>query len=144
MKILGILTEKRITGNIGEDSAVKYLKQSGYKILERGYVAKGHEIDIIAERDGVVAFIEVKARTVGRENPKEPRPASAVNRKKQQSIIAAASYYKLRKAKDKRARFDVIEVYLEDTEVGKVQKEIKHLIGAFDLNTSKYRKANYK
>ncbi len=142
MKILEILTQRRITGNIGERCAVKFLKKKGYKILERNYVAAGNEIDIIAAKDGMVVFVEVKARTIGRENPREPRPASAVNAEKQRKIISAASYYKKRSAADKKIRFDIIEVYLEDTKRGKKPNEIKHLIGAFDLNTC--RKVNFK
>ena len=51
MQILKIRTEKRITGNIGEDAACKYLRKNKYKILKRNYVSNGHEIDIIAENN---------------------------------------------------------------------------------------------
>ncbi len=142
MKILEILTSKRVIGNVGENYAVNYLKENGYTILERNYVAKNHEIDIIAKKDGIISFIEVKSRTLGKESLKEPRPASAVTPEKQRKIISAASYYKKRFAEEYRARFDIIEVYLIDTKQGKKAKEIKHLIGAFDLSTN--RKANYK
>ncbi len=142
MKILEILTDKRKTGNIGERCAAAYLRRHGYKILERNYVAGGHEIDIIAEKNGLVAFVEVKARTLGHENPREPRPASAVTAEKQAKIISAAAYYKNAAAKDKRARFDIIEVYLKDTKFGKIPKEIKHLTDAFDASPKRkvYRK----
>ncbi len=137
MKILEILTPNRLTGNIGERSAAKYLKKNGYKILERNYVFVDKEVDIIAEKDGIMIFAEVKARTIGHESLKEPRPASAVNYAKQQKIISVARYYKKHKASDKKIRFDIIEVYLEDTKHGKKPKEIKHLIGAFDASKRK-------
>lgn len=136
MKILEIDTLKRRIGNLGERLAAKHLRREGYKILEKNFVADGYEIDIIAIKDNTVAFVEVKARTVGAENPMEPRPASAVTKEKQQKIIKAASYYRRRRHDSCRARFDIIEVYLEKTKTGRKAKEIKHLIGAFDLNTA--------
>ncbi len=134
MKILEILTEKRKTGNIGETAAAKFLKKQRYKILARNFATDDAEIDIIASRDNIIAFIEVKTRTIGHESPKEPRPASAVTPEKQRKIIKAASLYLSRYERGKRSRFDIIEVFLEENE--KKPKEIKHLIGTFDLNTA--------
>ena len=133
MKILEILTKKRRIGNTGEEAAVRFLKKKGYKILERNYVALSHEIDVIAEDKEHVIFVEVKTRTIGRENPKEPRPASSVTPKKQRSIIKAASFYFAYCRKNKHARFDVIEVYLRDS--GEVEK-ILHLENTFNVNTA--------
>ena len=133
MKILDILTKKRIIGNTGEEAAVRLLKKKGYKILERNYVALGHEIDIIAQNKEYVIFVEVKTRTIGHENPKEPRPASAVTPKKQRSIIKTASFYFAYSQKNRHARFDVIEVYLADS--GEVAK-ILHLENTFNKNTA--------
>ena len=52
----------RSSGNRGEDSAAQYLAQKGYRILERNWRVKAAEIDIIAEKDGVIHFVEVKYR----------------------------------------------------------------------------------
>lgn len=52
----------RALGIIGEQVAVEYLSKSGYKILERNFATKMGEIDIIALKDGVIIFIEVKSR----------------------------------------------------------------------------------
>ena len=52
----------KILGNIGEAKAEAYLKECGYKILERNYRAKFGEIDLIAEKDKVITFVEVKSR----------------------------------------------------------------------------------
>lgn len=136
MKILEIDTFRRRIGNLGERLAARYLRRHGYKILEKNFVADGNEIDIIAKKDNTVAFVEVKTRTVGAENPLEPRPASSVTKEKQQKIIKVASAYRRQYSSDCRARFDIIEVYLEKTKTGRKTKEIKHLIGAFDLNTA--------
>lgn len=128
-------TEKRRLGDIGEDAACKYLRKHGYKILERNYYVSHHEIDVIAYKGGVIAFVEVKTRS-SEGNPNEPRPASSVGREKQQSIISAARKYAAYHGKDSKKRFDIIEVYAEHKSGEYLIKEIKHLEGAFDLNTA--------
>lgn len=136
MQILKIKTEKRRIGDIGEEAAARFMRKQGYKILERGYAARGHEIDLIAEDRENLVFVEVKTRTLGRITPKEPRPASAVTPDKQRGIFEAARWYYAPKSCAKRKRFDIIEVYLTD-EGGKYSvSDIKHLISAFTLNTA--------
>ena len=49
-------------GNLGEDIAVSYLEKNKFTILERNYRYKRCEIDIIAEKDNCIYFIEVKIR----------------------------------------------------------------------------------
>ena len=132
MKILEIKTKKRLIGDTGEAIAKKYLKKQGYKILKTNYVALGNEIDIISEKDGTVAFIEVKTRSFGKENPSEPRPSSSVTPDKQRKIINAAKFYAKYNANGKALRLDVIEILLD----GKDTKEINHIEGAFNINTA--------
>jgi len=50
-------------GRIGEELAVKYLKNKNYYIIEQNYYNKFGEIDIIAEKDNYTVFIEVKTRS---------------------------------------------------------------------------------
>ena len=57
-------TEKQKTGNLGEELTASFLEGKGYKIIERNYRKKWGEIDIVAELDGVLHFVEVKALTV--------------------------------------------------------------------------------
>jgi len=49
-------------GQLAEWIAIFYLFAKGYRVLSRRYLARGGEIDIIATRKGLVAFVEVKAR----------------------------------------------------------------------------------
>ncbi|HEY0221140.1 MAG TPA: YraN family protein [Candidatus Paceibacterota bacterium] len=54
-------TEKQKIGQIGEDSACQYLEKNGYKIIDRNYLRKWGEIDIVAKKGNILHFIEVKA-----------------------------------------------------------------------------------
>lgn len=55
------LIEKRKTGNLGEDLACRFLIRNGFSILERNYLKKCGEIDIIAKKESSLHFIEVKS-----------------------------------------------------------------------------------
>ena len=54
-------TEKQKIGKIGEDYTCKYLEKQGYKIIERNYLKKWGEIDIVAKKDKKIHFVEVKS-----------------------------------------------------------------------------------
>ncbi len=54
-------TEKQKIGQIGEDCACEYLEKNGYRVIERNYLKKWGEIDIIAKKGQKVHFIEVKS-----------------------------------------------------------------------------------
>ena len=54
---------KRKFGIIGEKIAQKYLKNNGYKIIENNYYTRNGEIDIIANKEKYIVFVEVKTRT---------------------------------------------------------------------------------
>ena len=136
MEILKIDTEKRRLGTFGEKRAVRYLRWHGYRILKRNFVADNFEIDIIARRNKTTAFIEVKTRTVGTENPNEPRPASSVNARKQRAIIKVARMYSAYYPSKTKKRFDIIEVYVNQNNGKYKTAEIKHLENTFNLNTA--------
>ena len=53
--------ESAITGNLGEKLAARFLVERGFKITETNYRKKWGEIDIVAEKDGILHFVEVKA-----------------------------------------------------------------------------------
>jgi len=55
------ITEKRKTGNLGEDLACRFLMKRGFDVIERNYLKKCGEIDIIAKNKGKIHFIEVKS-----------------------------------------------------------------------------------
>lgn len=56
-------TLKRQIGDIGEGVACRYLENNGYRVIERNYLKPWGEIDIVAEKGDLLAFVEVKAVT---------------------------------------------------------------------------------
>ena len=132
MKILELLTPKRVLGNFGERAAVKYLKKHKYKILETNFVAENAEVDIIAKDGDATVFIEVKTRSYKEPSPATYRAASAVTRQKQRKIIECARIYLSHHFDATRVRFDVIEVYTEGDSPKFKIKEINHFKAAFD------------
>ena len=105
-------------GESGENKAVRYLKDNGYKILERGYKNPFGEVDIIAAKDDVVAFIEVKTRL----SENYGAPSEAVDRRRRNKYIQAAKYYFYGKQIEVTVRFDIIEI---------LRGEINHIENAF-------------
>ena len=98
-------------GKIGEDLATKYLENLGYSIIERNFVAKQGEIDIIAKDKKEIVFIEVKTRT----NNLYGEPVDAVNDPKEKHLVNSSNYYFYsRHLENEFVRLDVIEVYLKD------------------------------
>ena len=135
MEILKVKTKRRKIGDVGEEAAQKHLRRQGYRILERGYVACGYEIDLIAQTRDTLVFVEVKTRS-SEGSPREPRPSSSVTPEKQRKILRAASYYKLHSQSKKKMRFDIVEVLLDGECEKLTVKEVRHLIGAFDGDTA--------
>lgn len=58
-------TQRRKAGNIGEDAVCGFLVRHGYEIIKRNFTVRGGEIDIIAEKADIIAFVEVKTREHG-------------------------------------------------------------------------------
>lgn len=98
---------KKKLGNIGEDFAARLLEDSGYIIMERNYWTRIGEIDIIARREGVLHFVEVKTRA----QIDYGYPAESVTADKQQKMRKVAELYMYqRKLYWKNVSFDVMEI----------------------------------
>lgn len=85
-------------GRIGEDFAVHYLISLGYKISERNFRTKLGELDIIAEKDTIIYFVEVKTRV----GDLHGKPYEAVTPRKLSHIRRVAQAYILQKELQKR------------------------------------------
>ncbi len=110
-------TKPREKGNLGEEYASQFLQNKGCRILCRNYKGKHGEIDIIAEKDSYILFVEVKLRNILGQ-----RPAEAVGKQKIQHIINAAhefmfEYNDNHYISSMMPRFDVIEIYEKNGDI---------------------------
>jgi putative endonuclease len=116
---------KRELGDWGEEKAVTYLRWRGWHIVERNFSCRLGEIDIIASRFQVLAFIEVKLRR----DDSHGEAREFVTRSKQERLIATAQFWLSQHDCELQPRFDVIEVYAPQGENGPLR--INHLPDAF-------------
>jgi len=130
IKILFWKKPVKNVGQIGEDSAVKYLKKKGYLILERNYKNKiGRqlgEIDIIAKIRDEIIFVEVKTRKMSPKN--ELLPEENITYQKLQRLNKiASSYIKSHNLWNCPFRFDGISIVIGENDM----LEIRHLENIF-------------
>ncbi len=111
-----MMNTKKIGSN-GEDKACSHLAENGYTILRRNYRASRGEIDIIAKKETLLAFIEVKTRR----NTQFGLASDAVNFKKQQRIKSAAKVFIMSYNDYDRISFDVCEVYTEEKRINYIE-----------------------
>lgn len=103
--------EKQLIGVLGERLVCKKYTDNGYKLLTVNYRSRFGEIDIIAQNNKTIVFIEVKTR----KNDNFAKAGEAVTYSKQQKLKAtAAMYLQEHSLEDMPARFDVAEVYAAD------------------------------
>lgn len=112
-------------GQFGEEQAARYLRRRFYTILERNYRCRFGEIDVIARRGGVLAFVEVKLRR----DDSHGEAREFVTARKRQRLLAAAQLWLSQHESDLQPRFDVIEVYAPQGEDGPVK--LNHIENAF-------------
>lgn len=107
-------------GAWGEELAAAYLREKGYVILERDWHSVHRDIDIIAQQDNCIVFVEVKAR----HKRDYGEPQQAVNYKKRKNLRLAINHYIHYRKLDKPWRFDVITIV---GEMGNEMPEINHI-----------------
>lgn len=116
------MADSHILGHEGEAKAVDYLLKKGYRILHRNWKSGKKELDIVAENDNNIVFVEVKTRS--KEFHADPR--DTISNQKRQMLIFAADSYLQRYNIDKESRFDIVTIVTNDKEV-----EIEHIEDAF-------------
>lgn len=124
-------TKKLALGEEGEDWAVNYLKDKGFKVLERRYKCRSGEVDVIAERKGEIHFVEVKTR----QNENFGAPWEAVTPYKQARLMKAAQWYVLRtpEAQKKPKVFSVLSIL-----TGKEKPQFQFFENAFEMGEGYY------
>jgi len=95
-----------LTGRTGEEIAEKYLQAQGYSMLGRNVKTGRGEVDLIAKKDGVIVFVEVKARTKN----DGFAPSDRINPAKVQRLLGAAELWLSKQSEEFPARIDVIGV----------------------------------
>lgn len=102
---------KKELGNWGEDLAVEYLISKGYKILIRNFRTSHGELDIVAEKNDFLLFVEVKTRT----SHSYFYPEDSVTRRKQMHLLQAAEQFlSSQNGKFVSWQFDVIAIDFDE------------------------------
>ncbi len=115
---------RRRTGQTGEDIAVAYLRKKGYVILDRNFRCPVGELDIVAQKQQIIVFVEVKTRRKEKFGP----PELAVDARKRGKIEKLAAWYMKGKGKESApVRFDVIAVSIYEGE----KPQVNHIENAF-------------
>ncbi|MCE5193841.1 MAG: YraN family protein [Nitrospiraceae bacterium] len=114
----------RKTGIEGEKLAEDYLKDKAYRIISKNYKTKIGEIDIIADDNGTLVFVEVKTR----KSNYFGYPFEAVGSKKQHKLKNLALLYLKKYKLDCPVRFDVISILLNTAD-----GHIEHIKDAFEI-----------
>ncbi len=118
-------------GSLGEQIALEYLLELGYKILETNWVCGHKEVDIIAKDGDTIVFVEVKTR----KTPYLVEPEATVDVFKQRQLIFAANSYVTRFQYDSEVRFDIIAIVIDNNN----EKRIEHIIDAFYPSYKNFR-----
>jgi putative endonuclease len=121
------LGDRGALGAEGETRAAALLEKRGYRILARNTRSGGVEIDLVAQRAGLIAFVEVKTRRSRRFGS----PELAVDARKQARLVrGAAAWLRENRRRARAVRFDVIACEV-DPHAG---WQLRHIEGAFDAS----------
>ena len=119
---------RQALGELGERIAERWLRERGWRVMQRRFRTGHRDIDLVVEREGMVAFVEVKARRGGLFGD----PVAAVNWRKQKELGRSARVWVSRHGRAGESyRFDVVGVL-----VGGASVRVRHVEGAFMLHLS--------
>ena len=106
----------KVTGNKGEEIAAAFLQQKGFIILEKKWRVHHLEVDIIAVRNGILHFIEVKTRN----SLQYGYPEESITKEKMNHLKRASTIYHYRHPKWKRIQFNVVAITLANEAVQEI------------------------
>jgi putative endonuclease len=114
-------------GELGERIAERWLRRRGWRVVQRRFRIGHRDIDLVVERDGTVAFVEVKAR----KGAEFGGPVQAVDHRKRRQLERSAMVWIDRHGQEAESyRFDVVGVLLNGAEV-----RVCHVENAFSVAT---------
>lgn len=116
------MAEHNDLGKFGEELAVDFLEKNGYEILDTNWVFDKAEIDIIAQKNGILAIVEVKTRS----SIEFGLPQDFVKPKKIKLLLKAVDEYVVQNDLDVEVRFDIIAIHKENDNFN-----IEHIEEAF-------------
>jgi putative endonuclease len=96
------------TGKMGEDLAAAWLASQGFELLHRNWKYSYFELDVIAVKNGVLHFIEVKTRTTDTYG----HPEEGVTTKKLERLMNAGEEYLHQNPQWKRIQYDILSIRL--------------------------------
>jgi putative endonuclease len=109
-------------GKKSEEDAAEWLSSKGYEIICKNFRFDKKEIDIIARKDDILVFVEVKTKSFW----SDENPGDIVSLRKQKFLLRAAEAYMMYHGIDIETRFDVIFVVYKNEE-----QIIEHIKNAF-------------
>ena len=104
------MTSRKDLGDFGERVAKAHLESKGYRILETNFRVREGEVDLVAEHDGVVAFVEVKTR---RGDAMGSAVEASDGRKAQRLLLAAQAFGQQHPELPPGRRIDLIAIDLD-------------------------------
>lgn len=123
-------TFKQEIGKLGEDLACKFLVKRGFKVLDRNYLKKCGELDIVAKKGSVFHFVEVKSvsRDLSRESDvihetDTYKPEDNMHPWKLQRLAKTIEIYLLEKdLSEEEWIFDVVTVFIDSKKrIGRIK-----------------------
>jgi putative endonuclease len=115
-------------GELGERIAERWLSRRGWRVVQRRFRSGHRDIDLVVERDGTVAFVEVKARR----SAEFGGPVQACNYRKRKQLVRSAMAWIDRHGREAESyRFDVVGVLVSGAGV-----RVCHVENAFSLTTA--------
>lgn len=116
------------TGRLGERYAANLLRCKGYQIVQANYRRRGGEIDIIAQKDGFLVFVEVKTRPEGA----LVDALESMGVRKQRCIIRTARQYLYESGCELQPRFDVVALTIKAGGRGFQVLAVQHIENAYE------------
>ncbi|MES2892790.1 MAG: YraN family protein [Bacteroidota bacterium] len=103
-----LMATHNTTGKFGETLGTAYLRRLGYRVIEMNWRYSRAEVDLIAEKNGVLHFLEIKTRRT----KKFGLPEEKVGKKKIQNLIIAAEQYVYLNPEWNRIQFDILAILM--------------------------------
>lgn len=119
---------RQALGKVGEQVAERWLRRQGWRVVQRRFRNGHRDIDLVVEREGTVAFVEVKARR----GAEFGGPVEAVNWRKRKELTRSAHVWIDRHGRAREHyRFDVVGVLVDGDRV-----RVRHVENAFEIASS--------